>query len=118
MLDVCGPRERALFAVLAYAGLRLGEALALRVRDVDFGAGAIRVERSLSARGIIEGPKGSSARRAVPMVGILQEELKAYIPLGSGPDDLLFCTSSGRPLDHSNALRCFHRALEAAGLKG
>jgi integrase len=24
MLDVCGPRERALFAVLAYAGLRLG----------------------------------------------------------------------------------------------
>jgi site-specific recombinase XerD len=51
------------------------------------------------------------------MVGILQEELKAYIPLGSGPDDLLFCTSSGRPLDHSNALRCFHRALEAAGLK-
>lgn len=117
LLEVCGPRERALFAVLAYGGLRLGEALALRVRDIDFRTGVIRVERSLSTQGMFDEPKSATARRAVPMVGVLQEELLAYIPPDAGPDDLLFCTSSGRPLDHSNALKHFKEALKAAGLK-
>ena len=117
LLDECKPRERALFATLAYSGLRLGEVLALRVGDIDLKAGVIRIERSLSTKGTIEEPKSDSGRRAVPMVGILREELAAYILPTAMPDDLLFSTKSGRPLDHSNALKRFLRALEAAGLK-
>ena len=117
LLDVCEPRERALFAVLAYAGLRLGEALALRVRDVDLAAGALRVERSLSTQGVIGEPKTSSGKRAVPMPGILREELSSYIPPGAKPDDLLFPSRAGTPLNHANVMKRFLRALEAAGLK-
>jgi len=117
LLDVCEPRERALFAVLAYGGLRLGEVLALRVQDVDLEAGALRVERSLSTQGTIGEPKSASGRRAVPMPGILLEELASYVPPGAKPDDLLFPSRVGTPINHANVMKRFLRALEEAGLR-
>jgi integrase len=55
-------RYRALIWTLAYAGLRPGEAVALRVRDLDLLKGEINVSRAVSEVGgrLIE---GSTRRR-------------------------------------------------------
>jgi integrase len=45
---------RVLLAILAGAGLRIGEALALRWRDVDLGTGTLYVRDSKTAKGIRE----------------------------------------------------------------
>jgi integrase len=54
-------RHYPLFLLLARTGMRLGEALALRWDDVDFGGHEIRVIRALSAGGI-ETPKSGHGR--------------------------------------------------------
>ena len=51
LFDTCskrapsGVRDRALMGVMRYCGLRIGEALALRVRDYDAKAGTLRVRK-------------------------------------------------------------------------
>jgi len=51
-----------------YAGLRLGEALALRWEDVDLEGGRLAVARSWSSRTkTFEKPKTGSGRRVVPI---------------------------------------------------
>jgi len=65
-----------LYLVSARAGLRPGEAVALRWGDVDFGAGTIRVERQ--ARHGKLGPTKGDKARVVPMVPMLSKELKSW----------------------------------------
>ena len=60
-------QDGAAYLTAAFAGLRLGEVVGLRVRDVDFAATAIRVLGSvdpLAGRGTTKGGRG----RSVPMV--------------------------------------------------
>ena len=54
--------ERALFRTAAMAGLRVGELLALRWRDVDWTAARIRVRRNY-VRGEFEIPKSRRSTR-------------------------------------------------------
>src|SRR5438309_1522698 len=57
-------RTMVLLAVLT--GLRIGEILALRWRDVNFNSGEIRVEQACY-RGVIGSPKTKGSRRMLPM---------------------------------------------------
>ncbi|MHB8895295.1 MAG: tyrosine-type recombinase/integrase [Candidatus Geothermincolia bacterium] len=117
LLEATGGVYRDLFTVLAYSGLRLGEGLALRWRDVDFDMNMIRVNRSLCSlsRRFLE-PKTKSSRRAVPMLSRLRVYLSEMRD-DQAPDDLLFTSANGNPLDSSNCSKAFETALEAAGLK-
>ena len=56
-------------------GLRIGEILALRWRDVDFSSGELRVEQACY-RGLIGTPKTKGSRRTLPMPESLQDELQ------------------------------------------
>ncbi len=118
LLDAAPEPEQTLFAVLAYSGLRLGEALSLRWKDIDFGMGAIRVERAYTYHGGISNPKTKSSRRAVTLLPILAEILEAKC---GKPDDFLYSKSRNptarKPVDPANARKVFERSLEAAGLK-
>jgi len=119
LLDTAREQERPLFAVLAMSGLRLGEALALRWRDVDFEMRAIRVTRAWSYHGGFVEPKTASSRRAVPLLDALADILRDYYH-GEGspaPDDLLFTADGEKPIDPANARKRFMEALDAAGLK-
>jgi integrase len=58
--------DRGLYLVAAMTGLRLGELLALRWRDVDWLAGVVRVRRNY-VRGRYGTPKSRRSSRAVPM---------------------------------------------------
>ncbi|MEJ7785871.1 MAG: tyrosine-type recombinase/integrase [Solirubrobacteraceae bacterium] len=86
--------RRPLLATLAWAGLRVGEATALRWRDVSLADGAIRVDESKTAAGV----------RTVDVQPELHDELAAWravTPFG-GPDDFVFPTRSGGPQNRHN----------------
>lgn len=91
-------KHRCIAATLAYAGLRLGEALALRWGDLDFRRGYISVERSADAKTREIGPpKTARGERDVPLDPALAKLLQTYrksltrTPL---PSDLLFPSGS------------------------
>jgi integrase len=110
--------DRALYLVAAMTGLRLGELLALRWRDVDWVAGVIRVRRNY-VRGRYGTPKSRRSSRAVPMAdevgGMLDRLFKES--RHTGEDDLVFAhPASGGAIAKANITRRLHKALEDAGL--
>jgi len=110
--------DRALYLVAAMTGLRLGELVALRWRDVDWVAGVIRVRRNY-VRGREGTPKSRRSSRAVPMAdevgGVLDLLFRAS--RFQGDDDRVFAhPATGRPIPKANVTRRLHKALEDAGL--
>jgi len=110
-------QDSALFLTGALTGLRMGELLALRWRDVDFPAQALRVTASYTF-GKLGTPK-SGLGRVVPLV---EEVAQALARLGererwSGPDDLVFAGQTGEHLDDSALRRRYKRARDEAGLR-
>ena len=119
LLEKANVPFRALFALLAMSGLRVGEALALAWRHINFEQNTIIVERAYDYWGGIQEPKTVSSRRAVPMLPNLKQILDRNRS-GNGnsaPEDLLFATRSNKPIDHSNVRKEFEKALTAAKLK-
>jgi len=119
LLERAEDPERHLFMVLAWSGLRLGEALGLAWRHIDFKDNAIIVERAWSYWGGFQDPKTETSRRAVPLLPSLAAALaEFYVDQGSpGPDALLFTADGNMPLDTPKTRRAFQKALEAADLK-
>src|SRR3954467_4496790 len=75
--DPIGRVERVLYLTAAMTGLRQGELLALRWRDVDWAAGLVRVRRSYS-RGQLSTPKSRRSNRAVPLADRIATELERH----------------------------------------
>lgn len=116
--DKFGDDSRALFLVLAYCGLRWGEASALQVQDVDLLRGRLLVRRTLSEIGgvLTPGTTKNHATRTVPLPAFLRSELGARMD-GASPTDLIFSAPSGIAWSNSNfRARRFDPAVKAAGL--
>jgi integrase len=110
-------QDGALFLTAAFTGLRMGELLALRWRDVDFAGSTIRVRASYYA-GHLTTPKSGKVR-AVPLAPDVASALAA---LGRrenwvGEDDLVFAAETGGHLDGSALRRRYKVALGVAGLR-
>jgi integrase len=103
--------------VAAYAGLRLGELVALRWHDVDFVRQAITVGCTLSA-GVESSTKSGKVRR-VPLPDQAAVALDRMSRRGdfTAPDELVFCNVFGRTLDGSALRRRYRRAQGAVGLR-
>lgn len=98
---------RRYFAALVYTGMRAGEATELRVGDVDFVSGVIRVSRSLSLgmRGeLIEQSLKSHKPSDVPLIDALSPYAEAAAR-GKQGSDLLFDGPDGGRLTNHNARR-------------
>lgn len=82
---------RVLTLVLAYTGLRWGEAVALRARRIDLERGRIEVSESVTrvGRSLVVGPPKSHAHRSVPVPAFLVDELRPLIE-ELEDDDLVF----------------------------
>ncbi len=97
ILAACAGERRALFAVLAFSGLRIGECLALSWDAVDLHTQTLHVRASAS-EGVLQPPKTHRSVRDLPMVPRLIQELTAYRePLQGTPAGLLFATRTGKP---------------------
>jgi integrase len=110
-------RDREAVRVASYCGLRLGELLALRWRDVDWTGSALTISRSLSSG--IEGPTKSGHIRRVPLAdqpAAALDRLSRRRDFTSA-DDYVFCNALGRPLDGSALRRRYKNARDAAGLR-
>lgn len=110
--------DRALFLTAAMTGLRKGELIALRWRDVDWPAARIRVRQNY-VRGEFGTPKSKWSTRSVPMADEVGGELERLFKRSrfKGDGELVFAhPTTGEPLPKANVTRRFRKALKAAGL--
>jgi integrase len=110
-------QDAAIFLTAAFTGLRRGELLALRWRDVDFAGSTVRVRASY-AGGELTTPKSGKVR-SVPLA---PEVANALARLGqrshwTADDDLVFSGEAGNYLDGSALRRRYASALARAGLR-
>jgi integrase len=128
-------RGKSLFPIVAAAlgtGMRRGELLALRWKDVDLDGATLRVEQSLeqTKRGglVFKAPKTKHGRRTITLpastVAELRDHLKATLErrlmLGRGKlddDALVFATWDGNTRSPNAMSKEWRRAVHAAKLK-
>ena len=79
--------DYVMFRLLAYTGIRIGEALALKWTDIDFNERSIRIQRRIShhsnnlSKYEIDTPKTDTSKRIIPIdkdLGNLLNELQTY----------------------------------------
>ncbi len=114
-------RYGALVLVLAFGGLRFGEATALRRCDVSPDGSTVTVARSVryvGGRWLVGPPKTDAGIRTVVLPAFVATALKAHLATHVSEDDeaLVFGTVSGRFLARSNFGMTFRRAVAACDL--
>jgi integrase len=104
-----------------YTGLRIGELLGLKWRDVDLAEGVIHVRAQWTREGVLSEPKTTTAKRHVPLAPdmvkhLAEHKLKSRF---SADEDFVFSSKTGRtPVSHVNVRRRgFQPAVKLAGLE-
>jgi integrase len=131
MRAVQGDPLEAVYVVALTTGMRQGEILGLRWRNVDLQAGTLHVDYGLQRVGkvytLVE-PKSETSRREVPLSAITVAALRAHKAkqqeTAQQPGairnlewyDLVFRTAKGTPLNGSWVYNRFKAAAKAAGL--
>jgi integrase len=110
-------QDAAIYLTAAFTGLRQGELIALRWRDVDFPGSAVRVRASYT-NGHLTSPKSGKVR-SVPMASRVAEVLAR---LGgreffTDDGDLVFAGITGGYLDGSALSKRYRAALRRAALR-
>ena len=95
--------SHSLARLLVFTGLRIGELLAPRWRDVDLECGVLRVTQTVY-EGHFDEPKSQRSRRSIPLGAKSIEILTARKPAGVNPDGLVFSTRTGTPFSRHNLL--------------
>lgn len=101
--------DPVLFRVLYGAGLRVSEALNLRLSDVDTSASTLRIRDSKNGQG-----------RAIPITSRLAATLEAYTaaahPAPEHGDHLFYSRAAGRPINQATVYMRFRGYLADAGI--
>jgi integrase len=126
---VAGDRLHLLFLLLGMRGLRRGEVVGLRWRDVDLQVGCLRIERSavyVNGQTVLGPPKSSSGVRTVALdrqtVAKLhwhgcQQRLENRDRIGTPVlSELVFTDTEGAALDPTFVSRHFDRLVKQHGL--
>jgi integrase len=110
-------QDAAIFLVAAFTGLRRGELVALRWRDIDFAGQYLRVTASYTERELST-PKSGKVR-SVPLAPEVARVLARLNARGewASDDNLVFAGQAGGYLDASALYRRYKQALKRAGLR-
>jgi integrase len=117
LLSIAPEPFGTILAVSSILGLRIGEALALRVSDIDFTYKIVRVRQSVdAATRTVQAVKSKASSADVPMPSQIEARLRKHIQTHNGKSDLLFTNRNGRPFS-ANKLRekVLHPLLDKAG---
>ncbi len=117
--DYLGFTDRTLYLTAAMTGMRQGELVALRWRDVDWSAGVIRVRKN-HTRGEEGTPKSRRSARSVPMADRVATELERHFSgsaYGHDDDRVFRHPHSGNPYDASRIRTRFYEALGRASVR-
>lgn len=114
------PEYRALIYLLAYGGLRWGEACALRRSRLDILRGRLEINESLAEVGSNRhfGSTKNHRTRTITVPRFLRDILNDHLvhQPDTNPSSLVFTASNGAPLRNSNFSKYVWKpALEAAG---
>ncbi|MFL0361654.1 tyrosine-type recombinase/integrase [Pseudobacillus sp. 179-B 2D1 NHS] len=115
------------FLVSIYTGMRQGEILGLRWKDVDFESQTVYIRQTLTQKAEIKtGAKNEASIRSIHIPNKLVDELRAYrkqllqekLLLGNKyhDNDLVICTRDGRPMIPRNFRKEFYNVIEKVGL--
>ncbi len=118
------PTYQPFFLLLARAGVRPGEARALKWSDVDFANRKLTVAHSLSEENEIEDTKTGASRYVHLSQELMQtlsrlraeRERKATKPEPDAWQDWVFVNGRGRPFDDSRIRKRFRRLAKLAGI--
>jgi site-specific recombinase XerD len=106
LLDAASPGWFGTFARLSYAcGLRVSEAVALRVADIDSARMAIHLRCA-------KGKKDRLVPLSPPLLGLLRDDWKQRRPRGW----LFPGQRAGRPVNIGSVQRLFHQLVRATGI--
>ena len=105
-----GQRNRGLLVVLYRSGLRLGEALALRPKELDADAGTIRVLHG-------KGDKARTVSMDQTAFEVLDRWLVTRKKRGINGTAPVFCTLGGKMLDQAYIRRWLKRIGRKAGIE-
>lgn len=123
-----GDRLEALYVLAVTTGMRQGELLALRWRDVNLDAGTLQVTATLQQHSLaLTEPKTVASRRQVLLTKaaiaalrrhrVAQTEERLRLGPAWEDSDLVFANEVGRPVDARNLMRrSFYPLLAKAGL--
>jgi integrase len=100
-------RYRPIITLLAWTGLRVSEALALKWDNISFDEHELHVTHQLDEGGKLKSPKTRAGKRTVPLVETLEQTLrehrKSQLALGfASADHFVFTTATGKPLNRHN----------------
>lgn len=121
----------SLYVTAIFTGMRRGENLGMKWSDIDFDAGTIHVQRSLTrtkSNGLIlKDVKTKSSNRIIVIsnyvLQILRDKktkldiMREKLGHVYSDHDLVNCTDDGKPIDPRNLLRQFYRLLEEADVR-
>jgi len=109
---------RSLVLLLTATGLRIGELLALRWRNLDLKAGMLQVTETVYD-GHFDQPKTRKSRRVIPIGPDTVRIIERFRPAAVEPEALVFVNGNGKPLDRQNLLnRSVKPACTTLGLTG
>jgi integrase len=118
LLDALALLERATYGVFLYAGLRRGEAQALRVSDVNLDSGVIHVRHGWDQAGGEQDVKTEAGHRSVPIPEALRVILADWLLRSDRwGDDLLLGRTASQAFVPSTLRSRAHRAWKQAGLE-
>jgi integrase len=108
--------------LMARAGLRIGEALALQRQDIDLASGVLHVRRSLNRRGDLTATKArkrTDQGRSIPIPNDLLERLRGHLMASSvaSMEGFVFTDTRGGPIRYTNwRRRTWSRIIAEAGV--
>ncbi len=110
-----GDRFEALYVLAVTTGMRQGELLGLKWRDLDLKKDTLRVRRTVR-NGDVNPPKSASSTRSVHLTGVATRALRGHRER-NGEWEWVFPTQHGNPVSCQNLVnRSWRPLLKKAGL--